>query len=100
MKIHLSIVWSENALYNSGEREIKVNWKKKGLPRQGETINISYFIEKEYTPNERFTYQDKERNVFDWIENTSGWEVENVKWDCNNGTTFLHVLVGDKRVHN
>ncbi len=98
MKVHFSIIWSKTQLYNEGNRDLTVQWKQgEGFPREGEDINIPKFIEGDYESNETFIYNNTVKNVFDWIENTSGWEVEKVKWDRVEGSNFLNVLVVDKR---
>jgi hypothetical protein len=69
---------------------------REGFPREGEEINIPKLIGESYEPDETFMHNNIELNVFDWIENTTGWEIEKVKWDHENGVFFLHVLVGEK----
>ncbi|TSE07946.1 hypothetical protein [Aquimarina algiphila] len=97
MKVHFSINWSKTILYNAGKRDLTINWiNGEGIPREGEAINIPKFIEGSYESDETFMHKNEELNVFDWIENTTGWEVEMVKWDHHNGTNFLHIWVGDK----
>lgn len=97
MKVHFSIIWSKTQLYNEGNRDLTIQWNQgEGFPREGEAINIPKFISGNYKSDETFMHNNEELNVFDWVENTTGWEVEMVKWDYHNGTTLLHILVGDK----
>jgi len=98
MRVYFSIIWSKTALYNEGRRDLIIHWDKgEGFPRKGEAINVPKFIKGAYESNETFIHNDIELNVFDWIENTTGWEVEMVKWDHHNKTNVLHILVGDTR---
>lgn len=97
MQVHFNINWNKTDLYNEGSRNLRVDWTNRGgLPREGEEINIPKFIDGDYQVNELFIHHHKEVNVFDWIESTTGWEIERVKWDHENGVTFLYVLVGEK----
>ena len=98
MKVHFSINWSKTSLYNSGNRDLTINWNNgEGFPREGEAINIPKFIGGNLQSEETFIHNNKEFNVFDWVENTTGWEVEKVKWDHIKGVILLCILIGEKR---
>lgn len=97
MKVHFNVTWGKTALYNSGQRDFMLDWKQMGgIPRRGDAIDIPKFMEKDYTSDEVFMHKDSEVNVFDWIENTTGWEVAMLKWDYKDGSILLHILVTDK----
>ncbi|WP_281989749.1 hypothetical protein [Aquimarina aggregata] len=97
MKVHFSIYWSKTGLYNAGNRDLTINWNQgEGFPRKGEAINIPKFIGENYKINETFRYNNMELNVFDWIEDTKGWEVEKVKWGHDGESIFLNVLIGNR----
>lgn len=98
MKVNFSITWGKTKFYEEGQRHLTMDWREtEGFPRKGEAINIAKFIRNNYESNETFTYKNEDRNVFEWIENVIGWQIEEVKWDYENGAAFLHVFIEERR---
>ncbi len=97
MKIYFNVTWAKNGLFNAGQRDFTMVWNEgQAIPRKGETVDVSTFIEGEYSSNEIFMHNNTVTNVFDWIESTTGWEVENLKWDYKDDSIMLHILITDR----
>lgn len=97
MKIHFNVTWGKHQFFNAGIRDFTLEWKQ-GLPipRKGDAIAVSTFIGENYTADEMFKHRKEFMNVFDWIQNTRGWELEKLEWMFKNGAVEVRILVTDK----
>jgi len=82
MTIHFSIQYGKTSLFNAGTREITMKWKENCLPLKGCQLDVLSLIKDDIRPCELFTYKDRTRNVFEFIECTTGWRISDVRIGC------------------
>lgn len=95
MIVKITAQWGATPYFDAGECQFEIEWKHHIIPLVGNVIRLASFIQNSTVPNQTFTYNSEETNIFSFIENEQQWKVQQIEWERNGNDFISHVLVTD-----
>ena len=95
MQVKITAQWGATSFFDAGERQLELKWENHTIPYKGNVIRLFSFLKTAILPREKFVYDGKETNVFEFIDNEQEWRVQKVSWERQGNELVGHVLVTD-----
>lgn len=95
MIVKITAHWGATPFYDAGERQFEMEWGNNIIPLVGNSIRLFSFMDTSCEDTEVFLYEERQINVFQFIEEEHHWIVKKVEWERKGKDLIGHVLVTD-----